>query len=409
MATHAYPCWGYGLRYNYGMFHQVIKDGKQVEMPDYWLNFGSLWEIERPEISYPVGFYGTSVEVTEKGGKKWKWSPGLVVRAVAFDRPVPGFKSNNTLNLRLWSSRPAREFDLESFNAGDYWKALEARRESEYITHVLYPNDNTGQGKELRLKQQALFVSATIQDLLVRFQLLGLPLSEFPNKMAIQLNDTHPSLGVAELMRVLIDVYDMAEPEAWRLTRATFAYTNHTVLPEALEKWPLALMQHLLPRHMQIIYNINFNFLQEIQQRWPHDTARMRRMSIIDEDDKSVRMAHLAIVGSRKINGVAALHTQILRESIFKDFHELWPDKFQNKTNGVTPRRWVQQANSPLATLITRSLGTEKWLTEFELCQSLRQLSHDIDFQACPSLTFLLAFTSPDSPLANCDRSSGKL
>lgn len=372
MATQDYPGWGYGLRYTYGMFHQLINDGYQVEFPDYWLVHGNPWEIERLDVTYPVKFYGRVVEREERGRKISSWEDTDQIVAVAYDVPIPGYKTYNTLNIRLWSAKPSKEFDLDHFNRGDFFGAIQDKQRAEGITAVLYPNDHTPQGQELRLKQQYFFVSATLQDLIRRFKKYELPWSEFPEKVAIQLNDTHPTLAIPELIRILVDMMGLTWKEAWQITINTCSYTNHTVLPEALEKWPVSLLEHLLPRHMEIIYYINFKFLKKVQKKWPNDVDKMKSLSIIEEGDtKRVRMAYLATVGSHAINGVAALHSEILRDTIFKDFFAMFPERFQNKTNGVTPRRWIYQANPDLSLLLSAWLKTEDWITQLELVKNM--------------------------------------
>lgn len=391
MATMNYPGWGYGLRYTYGMFEQHIKNGYQVELPDYWLIAGHPWEIERHDVVYPVRFYG-EVESRLVEGASSSSSPqdrerfthvgGDVVLAVAYDLPIPGFSTFNTNNLRLWASKPSHEFDLSQFNQGDYFKAIEAKQRSETICSVLYPNDNTYTGKELRLKQQYFFVSASLQDILHRFKSTKRPLREFPEAMAIQLNDTHPTLGIAELMRLLIDVEGLKWAEAWDITTRTFAYTNHTVMPEALEKWGVSLMSSLVPRLMKIIFDINAQFLALVEKKWPGDVGKLTKLSIIEEEpERRVRMAHLAIVGSHKINGVAAMHSELLKSDVFPEFYALWPHKFMNVTNGVTPRRWLAQANPGLSNLISEVLGTDAWKTNLSLLSGLRRYASDREFQ----------------------------
>jgi len=382
LATCNFPGFGYGLRYKFGMFYQTLVDGEQVELPDYWLNYGSPWEIERLDVSYPIGFYGTCKEVEENGKKVWKWEPGEEMLAVAYDYPIPGFKTFNTLNIRLWSSKPSSQFNLESFNRGDYLGAIREKEQCENITNVLYPNDNTMQGKELRLKQQFLFVSATIQDIISQFKETGKPFSEFSNMHAIQLNDTHPTLGILELMRQLIDNEGLSWNDAWSITTKTFSYTNHTVLPEALERWSVGMVEHLLPRHIRILYEINDQFLKLVDKKWPGDMEKRRTLSIIDEDHgKFIRMASLAIVGSHTINGVAVLHSELVKTDVFPLFYALWPEKFQNKTNGVTPRRWIQQANPDLAALFTKSLNSDRWLVQLDLIKDLKNMADNASFQ----------------------------
>lgn len=390
MATMNYPGWGYGLRYTYGMFEQHIKEGYQVELPDYWLIAGNPWEIERHDVVYPVRFYGEVEEVSNptrgdakrrQDRVKFQHVGGDVVLAVAYDVPIPGYSTFNTNNLRLWASKPSHEFDLSQFNQGDYFKAIEAKQRSETICSVLYPNDNTYTGKELRLKQQYFFVSASLQDILHRFKQTKRPLREFPEAMGIQLNDTHPTLGIAELMRLLIDNEGLIWDDAWDIITRTFAYTNHTVMPEALEKWQVSLMSTLLPRLMKIIFDINAQFLALVEERWPGDIAKLTKLSIIEEHpERKVRMAHLAIVGSHKINGVAAMHSELLKTDVFAEFYALWPHKFENVTNGVTPRRWLAQANPGLANLISETLKTENWKINLDLLSGLRKFADDVHF-----------------------------
>eukprot|EP00741_Cyanophora_paradoxa_P017388 tig00020964_g16797.t1 len=382
MATQNYPAWGYGIRYKYGMFKQGIMDGYQIEGPDYWLQNGNPWEVPRLDLVYPVRFYGT---VRQERGRA-VWEGGEIVEALAYDNPIPGYDTYNCINLRLWSGKPGKEFDLASFNEGDYVKAIEAKQRSENISSVLYPNDHTDQGKELRLRQQYFFVSATLQDVIKRFK--GRYQSnpnwkEFPTKVAIQLNDTHPTIGIPELMRILMDLEGLSWDEAWAITEATFGYTNHTVLPEALEKWSVPLFQSLLPRHLQIIYDINWKLMQAVQARYPRDYDRMSRMSIIEEGDtKSIRMANLAVVGSHATNGVAALHSELVKKNLFPDFVEFYgAQRFQNKTNGVTPRRWLQQINPALTATISKWLGTSQWVANLELLAGLRKFQDNKDLQ----------------------------
>ena len=374
LATLDYPAWGYGLRYTYGMFQQEIKDGEQKEFPDYWLIHGNPWEVERLDVVQPVKFFGHCEEIKIGGKIKFIWEGGEEVLAVAYDTPIPGYRTYNTLNIRLWSATPSREFDLENFNKGDFYKSIEERQKAETITHVLYPNDNTEKGKELRLKQQYFFVCATIGDLIRRFKKKYSNFQEFPNKVAVQLNDTHPALGIVELLRVLIDIEDLEWEEAIGIVKRTFSYTNHTVLPEALEKWPVSLVENLLPRHMRLIYQINLHFLDEVQRKWPHDIERMREMSIIQEHPyRAVRMANLAIVMSHTVNGVAELHSKLLVEKVFPYFYEFFgADHFQNKTNGVTPRRWLYLANPDLSLLISACLRSEAWILNLSLLSNLR-------------------------------------
>jgi len=383
MATLSLPAWGYGIRYQYGMFRQSMSDGFQREAPDYWLTFGNPWEIIRPNVTYPVKFYG-HVSVQEKDGKtEFKWVPGEQVEAVAYDNPIPGWNTNNVNNLRLWSAKPMREFDLESFHTGDYVSAILSKQRAETLSAVLYPDDRTYQGKELRLKQQHFLVSATLQDILRRYKRDHTTFDEFPNKVALQLNDTHPVIGIPELMRLLIDEQGLGWTDSWDITTKVYAFTNHTVLPEALEKWPVDLVEKLLPRHMQIIYDINWRFLQELRGRFGEDYARMARMSIIEEGDyKTVRMAHLALVCCHTVNGVAAIHSELIKTTIFKEFYDIMPQKFQNKTNGVTQRRWLSFCNPRLGEIITEALGTDAWIGQLDLISGLREFADDEEFQA---------------------------
>lgn len=384
MASLDYPAWGYGIRYTYGIFRQIINEhGEQTELPDYWLTMGNPWEIERVDVTYPVRFYGKPTPYIDEGGnERIKWTDGEVVIAVACDNPIPGYDTYNTINLRLWRATPSKEFDLRSFNAGDYMRAVDQRQRAESISAVLYPSDSTYSGKELRLKQQYFFVSATMQDIVRRFKKKHHAWTEFPNKVAIQLNDTHPAIGIPELMRILVDLEGLDWDAAWTITQKTFSYTNHTILPEALEKWTVEMMGHLLPRHLQIIYDINWHFLQKVEAKWPGDVEMMRDLSIVEEGfQKMVRMAHLSLVGSHTINGVAAIHTELVKSLVFPRFYELWPSKFQNKTNGVTPRRWINQANPGLSEVISKFLGTGEWLLHLEMLSGLRPLADDPELQ----------------------------
>jgi len=381
LAKENLPAWGYGLRYTYGMFEQKIHKGEQVEVPDNWLADGNPWEIERLDVQYKVGFYGhTEMWTDDQGTVRHAWHPKDTVVAVAYDTPIPGYGTRNTINIRLWASRPDKEFDMDSFNKGDYIGAVALKQESENITSVLYPNDNTYSGKELRLKQQYLLVSATLQDIIRRFKRQDLPLTQFHEKVTIQLNDTHPALGIPELMRIFVDEEEMPWDVAWGVVSKVYNYTNHTVLPEALEKWSADLVKQLLPRHLDIIYGINHYFLDgEVAAKWPHDMKRRCAVSIIEESfgEKRVCMAHLAIVGSQYVNGVAALHSDLIKAKVFNKFYELWPHKFQNKTNGVTPRRWVDQANPGLSALITELLGDSSWVSELSRLSGLKAFADD--------------------------------
>ena len=374
---------GYGIRYEFGIFDQEIRDGWQVEVTDKWLRLGNPWEIERPEIAYEVNLGGHTESHQDREGKyRVRWIPSQVVKGVAHDTPILGYRVNTVNLLRLWRAEAVESFDFQTFNMGDYYGAVDEKVFSETISKVLYPNDEPEIGKRLRLGQQYFFVSCSLQDM-IRFQLLsGNPLNTFHEWNTIQLNDTHPSIAVAELMRLLVDEHFMEWDEAWHITRNTFAYTNHTLLPEALEKWPVSLFQRLLPRHLEIIYEINSRFLDEVQQRHPGDTERLGRLSIIDESgEKYVRMAHLASVGSQAINGVAELHSDLLKKTVLRDLHEYFPEKFHNVTNGVTPRRWIALSNPGLTELITSKIG-DGWVRclEEEL-KGLERYVEDTDFQ----------------------------
>ncbi|MBN2078310.1 MAG: glycogen/starch/alpha-glucan phosphorylase [Spirochaetes bacterium] len=382
MATLELPAYGYGIRYEYGIFFQQILQGWQVETPDNWLRYGNPWEFERPEYLYPVRFYGRVRQYHDDAGNfRSELVDAEEIMAMAYDTPVPGYRTSTVNTLRLWAAKSSRDFKLDYFNHGDYHRAVEDKSRSEIISKVLYPNDNVFEGKELRLKQEYFFVSATIQDIMRRYRKGHDSFEAFPEKTAIQLNDTHPAVAIPELMRILIDVEGMEWEPAWEITVKTFAYTNHTVLPEALEKWPVALMEHLLPRHMQIIYEINRRFLDAIRKAFPGDEERVARMSVIEEGaEKRVRMAHLAIVGSHSVNGVAALHSEIIRTILFRDFSELWPEKFNNKTNGVTQRRWLKLCNPDLAGLITSRIG-EGWTRNLFELGKLAPLADDRKFR----------------------------
>uniref|UniRef100_A0A7E4V9A9 Alpha-1,4 glucan phosphorylase n=1 Tax=Panagrellus redivivus TaxID=6233 RepID=A0A7E4V9A9_PANRE len=385
MATLGIPAYGYGLRYEYGIFKQLIRDGWQVEEPDDWLRFGNPWEKARPEYMLPVNFFG---RVVKDENNQSKWIDTTVVFAMPYDTPIPGFRNNIVNSLRLWSAKAENHFHLKFFNDGDYVQAVMDRNLTENITRVLYPNDNIFSGKELRLKQQYFLVAATLQDIIRRFksskygvrEAVRIDFDTFPEKVAIQINDTHPSIGIAELMRLLIDVEGLSYDRAWKITVNTFGYTNHTLLPEALERWPVSLLGNMLPRHLEIIYEINQKFLDEVGKKYPKDFDRLRRMSIVEEDgEKRINMAHLAIVGSHVTNGVAALHSRLLVETTFKDFAEFFPGRFQNKTNGITPRRWLMLCNSPLADLITSKIG-EAWISDLSKLVELKKFDHDQDF-----------------------------
>ena len=375
-ATLQLPVTGYGLRYEYGMFSQSIDDGEQIENPDHWLKNGNIWEIERPEYSMRIKFGGrTEIHTDEEGHKTTCWVDTHDIIAIPYDTPIPGYKNGTVNTLRLWKATATESFDLQDFNAGDYAESVAAKNTAENITMVLYPNDANENGKALRLRQQYLLASASLQDVMENWIAHhGEDFSDFAEKSCFQLNDTHPSIAVAELMRLLIDCHGLSWSRAWAITQKTMAYTNHTLLPEALEKWSVGLMEHLLPRLMEIIFEINAHFLAEVSAHWPGDNNKMAEMSIIEEGEhKQVRMAYLAIVGSFSVNGVAELHSQLLQQGLFKNFYELWPNKFNNKTNGVTPRRWLAACNPELATLITRNIG-DKWVVDLSELSKLKPL-----------------------------------
>jgi starch phosphorylase len=383
LATLEIAAMGYGIRYEYGIFDQQIRDGWQVETSDTWLHYGNPWEVRRPNVVHEVGIGGHTERLADAQGRpRVRWVPGETLRGVAHDTPILGHCVNTVNLLRLWRAEAAEDFDFQAFNQGDYVGAVMRKVRSETVSKVLYPNDVEDQGKRLRLIQQYFFVSCSLQDMIRILLGRGQPLDRFHEKFTAQLNDTHPTIGVAELMRLLVDVHQLDWDTAWNVTRRTFAYTNHTLLPEALEKWPLALFQSLLPRHLEIIYEINSRFLDDMRLRFPFDPARIARLSIIDEQGgKYVRMAHLACVGSYAINGVAALHTQLLGETVLKDFHAVWPEKFQNKTNGVTPRRFVMLSNPALSALLTETLGAG-WVTDMTRLRALESRAGDAAFQA---------------------------
>uniref|UniRef100_A0A8C1FHL2 Alpha-1,4 glucan phosphorylase n=1 Tax=Cyprinus carpio carpio TaxID=630221 RepID=A0A8C1FHL2_CYPCA len=383
MATLGLAAYGYGIRYEYGIFNQKIKDGWQVEEADDWLRYGNPWEKARPEFMLPVHFYG---RVVEEDGKEPKWVDTQVVLAMPYDTPIPGYMNNTVNTMRLWSARAPNDFNLQDFNVGDYIQAVLDRNLAENISRVLYPNDNFFEGKELRLKQEYFVVAATLQDVIRRFKTskrnCSGPLSfeSFPDKVAIQLNDTHPAMAIPELMRIFVDIEKLDWDTAWNITKQTFAYTNHTVLPEALERWPVELMEKLLPRHLQIIYKINQIHLDHIASLFPNDMDRICKMSLIEEEGgKRVNMAHLCIVGSHKVNGVAEIHSDIIKRDVFRDFSELEPEKFQNKTNGITPRRWLLLCNPGLADLIAEAIG-EEYVKDMTQLQKLNDLVDDDAF-----------------------------
>ncbi|MBR3222540.1 MAG: glycogen/starch/alpha-glucan phosphorylase [Kiritimatiellae bacterium] len=370
---------GYGLRYDYGIFRQKIVNGCQVEEPDHWLKNGYPWEMARPEYAQTVGFGGHVECRTEKGRQQWRWVPAETVEGVPYDLPIVGYR-NAVNSLRLWSAKAVDDFDLDDFNKGSYVEAVERKVLAENLTKVLYPNDNTTAGKELRLRQQYFFVACSLQDIIRRYRSLNDGWEAFPEKAFIHLNDTHPTLVIPELMRILVDEEGLDWDAAWDITRRSTGYTNHTILQEALEKWPVQMMERLLPRHLQIVYEINGRFLRQVSSLYPGDVARLQRMSLIDEGgERAVRMANLCLVGTSSVNGVAELHTKILRENLFRDFYELWPEKFHNVTNGITPRRWLLKANPMLSQLITESIG-DGWITELSELRKLERFADDATF-----------------------------
>ncbi|WP_404360039.1 glycogen/starch/alpha-glucan phosphorylase [Methylotuvimicrobium sp. KM1] len=381
MATMNIPSVGYGIRYEFGIFEQVIFDGWQVEKTDKWLFRGNPWEIVRPEWAVEIKLGGhTERFVAENGEARVNWIPGWSVKGVPYDTPILGYRNNTANTLRLWQAVAPESFNFGRFNQGDYYGAVEEKVSSENLTKILYPNDGPLQGKQLRLEQQYFFVSCSLQDMLRIMKTQRIRLEQFHEKFAVQLNDTHPAIAIAELMRLLVDEHDMPWDTAWNVTRRTFAYTNHTLLPEALECWPVELMESLLPRLMEIIYEINSRFLEQVRAHCLGDTAKVIRMSMIDENGaRMVRMAHLACAGSHAINGVAALHTELLKRDVLKDFYSLWPDKFSNKTNGVTPRRWLALCNPRLSKVISEAIG-DTWVRNLGKLQDLQRFSDDAVF-----------------------------
>ncbi|KAF2401861.1 glycosyl transferase [Trichodelitschia bisporula] len=384
LASLDFPAWGYGLRYRYGIFKQEIIDGYQVEVPDYWLDFNP-WEFPRHDVAVDIQFYGHVNRYQNDEGKTVsQWEGGEIVRAVAYDVPVPGYGTETTNNLRLWSSKAASgEFDFQKFNSGEYESSVADQQRAETISAVLYPNDNLDRGKELRLKQQYFWCAASLHDIVRRFKKGGHAWKDFPNQVAIQLNDTHPTLAIPELQRILVDVEGLEWDEAWIIVHKTFSYTNHTVLPEALEKWSVPLMQLLLPRHLQIIYDINLQFLQFVERTFPKEREVLSRVSIIEESQpKMVRMAYLAVIGSHKVNGVAELHSDLIKTTIFQDFVKIYgPDKFTNVTNGITPRRWLHQANPRLSALIASKLGSYDFLKDLTQLNKVENFVQDQEFR----------------------------
>ena len=382
MATLAIPGIGYGIRYEYGLFYQGIENGAQVEHPDTWLRFRNPWELQRPEVLYPVRFGGRTAHLSDgHGNVRAHWLEADTVFAMACDTPVPGYNNATVNNLRLWSAKATRDFNLQRFNEGDFRRAVEQKTESENLSKVLYPDDSTAVGRELRLKQQYFFVSASLQDILHRLLATGEAFDALPDHVAVQLNDTHPTVAIPELMRLLVDEHALAWERAWEITRQVFSYTNHTLMPEALETWPVSLFGRVLPRHLEIIYEINQRFLDEVRRSHTTDLDRIRRLSIVaEEGGRRIRMANLAIVGSHHVNGVSQLHTDLMQASVFADFHAIRPEAFVNVTNGVTPRRWLHHANPGLAALLTEHIG-DGWVTDLRQLERLVPWADDAVFR----------------------------
>ncbi len=381
LATLEIPSIAYGIRYEFGIFDQVIRDGWQVEVTDQWLRLGNPWELARPQLTFDVKFGGHTEASTENGEYRVKWVPHHVVRGMAYDTPIVGYGVNTANFLRLWRAVATESFDFRAFNTGDYYGAVMEKIVSENITKVLYPNDDLPQGKQLRLQQQYFFASCALQDMIRLHRQTAAGLTDFHRKFAVQLNDTHPAIAVAELMRLLVDEHHVGWDQAWEVTQNTFGYTNHTLLPEALERWPIPLFGSLLPRHLEIIYEINRRFLDEVRLRHPDDTDRLRRLSLIDESGvRYVRMAHLATVGSKAVNGVAGLHSELLRQGVLRDFHEFSPEKFNNVTNGISPRRFLLLSNPRLARLITERIGAG-WVRDLDQLRQLEPLAEDAGFR----------------------------
>ncbi len=381
IATLQIPGYGYGIRYEYGLFYQRLVDGYQKEIPDNWLENGSPWEFQRFLPRFHVKFFGNVTSYQDEDGNyRAKWVNTQDVMARASDILIPGYRNDYVLNLRLWSAHSSKELDLSEFGEGDYIGAVESKVNSETISKVLYPPDHNYAGQELRLKQQYFFVAATFQDIMRRFKKTCENIEELPDNVVVQLNDTHPSIAIPELMRILMDIEGLSWERAWEITVKTFAYTNHTLMPEALERWSVALMGRVLPRHLEIIYEINHRFLQEVAERYPGQHQRLAKMSIIEEGQpQMVRMAHLAVIGSHSVNGVAELHSNLLKERIFPEFHEFFPGRFNNKTNGITPRRWLLDVNRELAHLISEKIGSD-WVTNLELLRELEKYCEDDSF-----------------------------
>jgi len=382
LATTEIPAVGYGIRYEFGIFNQSVQDGWQVEIPDKWLRFGNPWEVERPDEVIEVKFGGhTEIYTDDRGQPRTRWIPARTVIGIPFDTPVPGYNTNTVNTLRLWKAEAGDDFNFQAFNAGDYDGAVASKMRSETISKVLYPNDNTPQGRQLRLEQQYFFVSCSLQDIIRNHLRRNKSLENLSDKAAIQLNDTHPAVAIAEMMRLLLDEHQMEWNTAWRITQRTFAYTNHTLLPEALEKWSVSLFGGLLPRLLEIIYEINHRFLSDVSTWYPEDEHLLSRVSLIEEgEDKKVRMAYLATVGSHAVNGVAALHSELLKQDVLRDFYKLFPNRFNNKTNGVTPRRWILLSNPLLSKLIMEKIG-KGWLNELSQLRQLEQFIDSADFR----------------------------
>jgi starch phosphorylase len=381
LATLEVPAIGYGIRYEYGIFYQTIMDGWQVENTDSWLRYGNPWEIQHPEWAVQVKLGGHTEQYTDDEGRfRVRWVPDKTVAGLPYDSPIPGYRNGTTNTLRLWRAEATESFDFNVFNRGDYLGAVSKKVTSENLTKVLYPNDESRQGKELRLEQQYFFVCCSLQDMLRQLRDRGQPVTSFHKSFAIQLNDTHPAIGVAELMRLLVDEHQVAWERAWDVTRQTFSYTNHTLLPEALERWPLELFGSVLPRHLEIIYEINSRFLNEARIHFFGDESRVERLSLVDESgERYVRMAHLACVGSHAINGVADLHSELVKRDLLKDFYAMWPEKFTSVTNGVTPRRWVALSNPRLGKLLTRVIGDE-WVKDWSQVAGIAKMADDAGF-----------------------------
>ena len=383
LSTLEIPSVGYGIRYEFGIFDQIIRDGWQVEITDKWLQYGNPWEIARPEAAVEVKFDGyTEGYMDEHGNYRVRWTPSHVIKGIPYDTPILGYQVNTANTLRLWKAEAPESFDFQMFNVGDYYGAVNEKIASENITKVLYPNDEQIQGKQLRLIQQYFFVSCSLQDMISLHLDMGRSLDTFHEKFVFQLNDTHPAIGVAELMRLLVDEHHMDWDRAWTVTQNTFAFTNHTLLPEALEKWPLSIFKELLPRHLEIIYEINHRFLNEVRTKYLGDVSKLATLSIIDESgEKYVRMANLATIGSFAVNGVAELHSELVKQTILKDFYELWPDKFTNVTNGVTPRRWMVLSNPRLTNLISQKIG-KGWIKNLDELRQLEPYADDPEFRS---------------------------